>query len=393
MLIAVSGTWQNERGPYFAEKALEAIHGQISRRDCLELWFACRQGHVGLFVAGDDEVRQPVRTQLQAAYPEALLTELADDAPDGRPGDRSWTTELWLRHDIYPIRRHSEYADAVDRTFVDPVAIILSALPTGRTGSVRATVRLHLRPCSTTRRWLAQQTIRQLAGSYFCRHPLMRHLFLRWATSEFSPVRIAAVAAGSLVTRQLPSPGDNERLSPVAHLGESLTDAAKDKCGRNLFETRIVITVSAPPKAERSALQMLRQIERTFDAFGTPRLASFGRRRSLPFPRRQRSGFLMSAEELATLWHLPTETARAVRMLLAPHRQLEAPVELPATDQADVTQIGRTNYGRDRRCFGIRLEDRRRHLFVVGKTGMGKSTLLYSMIMADLVRGRGVALF
>jgi len=42
--------------------------------------------------------------------------------------------------------------------------------------------------------------------------------------------------------------------------------------------------------------------------------------------------------------------------------------------------------------FGVRLDDRLRHLAVIGKTGMGKSTLLKNLIASDMRAGRGVAL-
>lgn len=58
----------------------------------------------------------------------------------------------------------------------------------------------------------------------------------------------------------------------------------------------------------------------------------------------------------------------------------------------DVTYIGRVDYRRDRRPFGIRREDRFLHLYVIGKTGVGKSTLLLHMARQDYIRGEGFAL-
>ena len=45
-----------------------------------------------------------------------------------------------------------------------------------------------------------------------------------------------------------------------------------------------------------------------------------------------------------------------------------------------------------RESFAIRRDDRFRHLAIVGKTGMGKSTLLERLIVSDIRAGRGVAL-
>ena len=93
------------------------------------------------------------------------------------------------------------------------------------------------------------------------------------------------------------------------------------------------------------------------------------------------------------LWHPPTLNAKAERMEHAEHRCLEPPAELPCpTRHEDVTVLGRTDYRRQQEPFGLRMDDRRRHVYITGKTGMGKSTLLASMILSDIAAGRGVGL-
>lgn len=57
----------------------------------------------------------------------------------------------------------------------------------------------------------------------------------------------------------------------------------------------------------------------------------------------------------------------------------------------DITLFATTNYRGVKRPFGIKTDDRRRHMYVVGKTGMGKSTLLENMIIQDIRAGRGLA--
>ena len=58
----------------------------------------------------------------------------------------------------------------------------------------------------------------------------------------------------------------------------------------------------------------------------------------------------------------------------------------------DITVIGQTNFRGQKRTFGIYTDDRRRHLYLVGKTGVGKTTLIANMIRQDIEQGRGVAL-
>ena len=54
--------------------------------------------------------------------------------------------------------------------------------------------------------------------------------------------------------------------------------------------------------------------------------------------------------------------------------------------------LGRVQYRTDDRTFGLTPEDRRRHLYVVGRTGVGKTTLLENLIRSDIAAGRGVCL-
>jgi hypothetical protein len=107
---------------------------------------------------------------------------------------------------------------------------------------------------------------------------------------------------------------------------------------------------------------------------------------------RRRDAFLLSAAELATLWHPASQTVRAAAMDTVTWRQLEPPVELPiAGATPDVAQLGTTAFRGQSRPFGILPDDRRRHVGILGKTGMGKMTLLQSLITADIAAGRGVA--
>ncbi|HCB55748.1 TPA: hypothetical protein DEP26_02080 [Candidatus Uhrbacteria bacterium] len=55
----------------------------------------------------------------------------------------------------------------------------------------------------------------------------------------------------------------------------------------------------------------------------------------------------------------------------------------------EVTYFARTNFRNQLTKFGIRTDDRRRHMYVIGKTGMGKTTLLENLILSDIYAGHG----
>ncbi len=60
-------------------------------------------------------------------------------------------------------------------------------------------------------------------------------------------------------------------------------------------------------------------------------------------------------------------------------------------DNTNLTLFAETTYRNQNRKFGIKTDDRRRHMYLIGKTGMGKSTILENMIVEDIRMGRGVA--
>jgi len=57
----------------------------------------------------------------------------------------------------------------------------------------------------------------------------------------------------------------------------------------------------------------------------------------------------------------------------------------------DTTRFAKTNFRGEEHIFGIKKDDRRRHTYVIGKTGMGKTTLLENMVISDIRAGNGVA--
>ncbi|PIY93512.1 MAG: hypothetical protein COY69_01260 [Candidatus Magasanikbacteria bacterium CG_4_10_14_0_8_um_filter_32_14] len=60
--------------------------------------------------------------------------------------------------------------------------------------------------------------------------------------------------------------------------------------------------------------------------------------------------------------------------------------------EEEVCAFAQTNY-RNQLCrFGIKTDDRRRHMYVIGKTGMGKTTMMENMVLSDIYKGHGVGI-
>lgn len=58
----------------------------------------------------------------------------------------------------------------------------------------------------------------------------------------------------------------------------------------------------------------------------------------------------------------------------------------------EITIFAETNFRNKNQRFGIKTDDRRRHIYLIGKTGMGKSTMMENMLYQDIRAGKGVAL-
>ncbi len=59
-------------------------------------------------------------------------------------------------------------------------------------------------------------------------------------------------------------------------------------------------------------------------------------------------------------------------------------------NQNEITIFAETTFRNQFRRFGIKTDDRRRHVYIVGKTGMGKTTLIENMVYSDILAGKGV---
>ena len=98
---------------------------------------------------------------------------------------------------------------------------------------------------------------------------------------------------------------------------------------------------------------------------------------------------LMSVRELSTLYHYPNSdhTPHIVHVLA---KKAEPPQDLPKEHGPEISFFGVTNYHNTAVEFGIQRADRRRHLYLVGKSGSGKSKMLELLIREDLINGKGV---
>jgi hypothetical protein len=96
---------------------------------------------------------------------------------------------------------------------------------------------------------------------------------------------------------------------------------------------------------------------------------------------------VMSSEELATVFHLPNKSIMTPGIHWLHSKRAPAPSELPSSG----LYLGKSVYRGISKPIYIEKDDRRRHTYIIGKTGTGKSEFLKSMIMQDIQAGEGLA--
>ena len=263
---------------------------------------------------------------------------------------------------------------------------------------LKAKTEITIRPARHRLKHRAQRCLQRLATPFFRHHHTAASLFAVLSLSRYAVIRVAARGlAFALPKGELHADGLLHQSPPRQHDREDELQAAADKLGRLLFECHIRLSVMAPAAVEDQATGLLRELAGTFGQFSVPRLASFhaGPIHAHASPPRDFAGapFLLSTEEVATLFHPATETVRAPDFAQVDSRQFPAPTDLPTPgNDDDLAVLGVTAYRGRSQPFGLLLDDRRRHLAILGKTGMGKTTLLHHLIASDVQAGRGVGL-
>lgn len=98
-------------------------------------------------------------------------------------------------------------------------------------------------------------------------------------------------------------------------------------------------------------------------------------------------GAILTTEELATIFHFPNKSVESPYINWLTARTAPAPANIPTSG----LYIGKSLFRGQIKPVYIGEDDRRRHMYIIGKTGVGKSEFLKSMIMQDINEGKGVA--
>ncbi len=102
---------------------------------------------------------------------------------------------------------------------------------------------------------------------------------------------------------------------------------------------------------------------------------------------------ILSVSELSSLYHFPyTATTQTEDLQKIKSPELPPPLSLKKTDINFDIMFAKNSFGETTVPIGQTLEERRRHTYLIGATGTGKTTLLLQMIYQDLINGKGIAI-
>ncbi|MEK7545869.1 MAG: DUF87 domain-containing protein [Patescibacteria group bacterium] len=181
------------------------------------------------------------------------------------------------------------------------------------------------------------------------------------------------------------------RLSPSE---EQMVKSMEEKLGQIGLDVNVNLVASSAVPGR--AASYLSNVIGAFNQFSSPQYGNHLKRVSESKSRivsdfilrifHDRRRMVMTPDELAGLWHLPltsTETPN-IRWLTA--RKAPPPPNLPK----EGVLLGAVKYRGQEHQVRIKQDDRRRHMYVIGKSGSGKSELIKSMVKQDIEAGRGV---
>lgn len=177
---------------------------------------------------------------------------------------------------------------------------------------------------------------------------------------------------------------------------EELIKSLQEKINNESFDVNIRVVVSIKDKAKSN--DVFSQIVNAFDQFSSEKLNSFSivkinksalRRFLYDYSFRlfnNKQNIILNSEELTSIFHFPTPFLKTPNIKGLKSRTSPPPANIPR----EGILLGYNQYREEKKEIRIKKEDRRRHVYVIGQTGTGKSAFLSNLIEQDILSREGV---
>ncbi|MEP7166761.1 MAG: type IV secretion system DNA-binding domain-containing protein [Candidatus Woesebacteria bacterium] len=291
-----------------------------------------------------------IHAQLTSSYPEALITPLAHNPLDEFKKE--------LPKAIYPVRLSAPSYLPLQTIMANPSADTLSALFSTLSKLMpeeSAIVQFSIRKAKNSWKQTGYRVANRAATAESTPHPHKEAILKKIGQPGFDvDLRILAQSATIERSKQI-----------AKEIGHSLS----------IFSSESNSLVIKSPLLGKDRLVKLT----------VNRVPQYGK-------------LYLSQEELSLLCHLPNKLTASVRNIAwgkslrgEPPDTLPTFTSVPEAERNDVNLFAKTELKNTQAIFGIKREDRRRHMYAIGKSGTGKSTLLANMIINDLKHDEGIA--
>lgn len=322
---------------------------------------------------------------------------------------------------LFPIKRYGQFEDRIARVHVDPLAGITAALTQLNNKNEQAWIQIVVQPVGDYWRKKGLKTLKILKKicnrwpfkEYFYLQGKVENLYmtrswLQWILNMPIYCFLWFYRGGGGIAPQDPAQqaDDDDELKQEmtrTHDRETTETAAVTKVSQLGFDTSIRMVYVPSQENIHLAEMKLREMAGSFKQFNMPysngfKIRCINQNNRLVLnrfkDRELHDPFVLSIEELASVFHLPNILVQTPNIQWVTSRRLEPPTDVPTeitVPKEEFTMLGATNFRGQFTEFGIKAIDRRRHIYIIGKTGMGKSTLLENMIFSDIQNGKGVA--
>ncbi|MGA2667165.1 MAG: hypothetical protein ABSE91_03745 [Patescibacteria group bacterium] len=197
-------------------------------------------------------------------------------------------------------------------------------------------------------------------------------------------------SGGAASSSKGPATMDIQKPVQLTPIQEQSLKMLNEKSSKTGLGTNIRIVSVAPDHGQ--AILNLKNVTTSFGQFSSPDLNGFKVKiapnsniRDYILRRFIDKGMILNSEELASVFHFPSHFVETPNIAWLLAKEMSPPTNLPN----EGVIIGESIYRGQVQPVKIKIDDRRRHIFMIGKTGVGKTTLYTNMIEQDMLEGRG----
>ncbi len=315
-------------------------------------------------IVGEDATLQHICSAMYGWYPDLEIRDIPDYTEQLNGNVLVGSSDMRLEYsDVYPLQTYKNFS----WNSMAPILTAMSRIPQDD----RMLMQVLVRPIKDT-----PQLHASLAFSRFISH------FTRWKHSRTWMRRSRLPETEKQIQEKCRTRlfRTTVRISSFREMPEKASRVdvrrAKQQLARSIMSVASITQYLSTTDQNRLSFRPV--------AFGSGVAKKIQQRR---FDR----PFRLSSHEVTTLWHpLGLGNAPCVPQVFS--RKAPPPPTLPAvTGDPQISFFGHTNFRDQQADFGIRRFDRRRHLYIVGKSGYGKSCLLQLLVRADIEHGHGCA--